>query len=163
MTQTTLSRWWPSAYGRMWTKDYHNVIRDENLINTQKHYSHFNHRYWRKSSFLHLIHWAIRFNRLHRIEWTKNNRINTDHCGHGEGGTVSRPRPHGGDSFARELARVEMRPDNPCGQTGLIFQFEGCSTFSRPARARLLHSREDSRFFALRHPSEPNGCNKKKT
>lgn len=82
----------------------------------------------------------------------------TYQSGHRVGGTVTGSLPHRGHLLAGELAGLHVRPQHRRQQARLVVQLGGQRPLVPSVLGALLHRGQDAGLFALRHPTESDGC-----
>lgn len=82
----------------------------------------------------------------------------TYQCRHRVARAVAGPLAHGGDLFARKLARFDVRLEDAGEQPGLIVELAGEGPLVAPVLRALLHRGQYAGLFPLRHPPKPDGC-----
>uniref|UniRef100_A0A8W7P7P8 Uncharacterized protein n=1 Tax=Anopheles coluzzii TaxID=1518534 RepID=A0A8W7P7P8_ANOCL len=78
-------------------------------------------------------------------------------CRHRVARAVAGPLAHGGDLFARKLARFDVRLEDAGEQPGLIVELAGEGPLVAPVLRALLHRGQYAGLFPLRHPPKPDG------
>uniref|UniRef100_A0A182MK89 Uncharacterized protein n=1 Tax=Anopheles culicifacies TaxID=139723 RepID=A0A182MK89_9DIPT len=82
----------------------------------------------------------------------------TYQCWHRVARAVAGPLTHGGDLFARKLARFDVGLQYARQQTGLIVQFAREGPLVAAVLCALLHRGQYAGLFPFRHPPKPDGC-----
>lgn len=76
---------------------------------------------------------------------------------------ISRHLQHGLNFVPREVASVNVRPDDSGQQPLLVFKFRRNSFFQSARVGTLLHGGQNAGLFSLGHATESYSCKKKET